>query len=261
MRAIVLIDGQNLYHLARRAWASGPQSPYAWPNYDVENLAGALVAGTPGRSLAETRFYTGVPDPASGPSQLFWHGFWSNKIRYLRSRGVYVYRGRVNAGGQEKGVDVSLALDLVRATYDRQFEVAIIVSQDWDFGPDLVRPVHDRRGSKRFDSIHWHPDAVPWRCLFHPSCTGVGLGNVSGRRHEGMGTGRVRALEFLPSLTPRGGLMLNDDRLDDRLIEDDYMVDMEELIRQLNLEGLVERYATRNFVPVPDRILTLSLDD
>ena len=48
---------------------------------------------------------------------------------------MYVYRGRVNAGGQEKGVDVSLALDLVRATYDRQFEVAIIVSQDWDFGP------------------------------------------------------------------------------------------------------------------------------
>ena len=111
MRAIVLIDGQNLYHLARRAWASGPQSPYAWPSYDVEKLAGALVAGTPGRSLTETRFYTGVPDPASGPSQLFWHGFWSNKIRYLRSRGVYVYRGRVNAGGQEKGVDVSLALE------------------------------------------------------------------------------------------------------------------------------------------------------
>ena len=67
MRAIVLIDGQNLYHLARRAWASGPQSPYAWPSYDVENLAGALVAGTPGRSLAETRFYTGVPRPGLRP--------------------------------------------------------------------------------------------------------------------------------------------------------------------------------------------------
>ena len=135
MRAIVFIDGQNLYHLARRAWASGPQSPYAWPSYDVEKLASALVAKEPGRALAETRFYTGVPDPSGGPSQLFWHGFWSNKIRYLRSRGVYVYRGRVNAGGQEKGVDVSLALDLVRATYDRRYEVAIIVSQDSDFGP------------------------------------------------------------------------------------------------------------------------------
>ena len=32
-------------------------------------------------------------------------------------------------------MDVSLALDLVRATYERQYEAAIIVSQDWDFGP------------------------------------------------------------------------------------------------------------------------------
>ena len=134
MRTIVLIDGQNLYHLARRAWASGPSSPYAWPSYDVEKLARVLISRPAGRTNAETRFYTGVPDPAAGPSQLFWHGFWSNKIRFLRSRGIYVYRGTVNAGGQEKGVDVSLALDLVRATYDRRYEVAIIVSQDWDFG-------------------------------------------------------------------------------------------------------------------------------
>ena len=32
---------------------------------------------------------------------------------------MYVYRGKVNAGGQEKSVDISLALDLVPATYDR----------------------------------------------------------------------------------------------------------------------------------------------
>ena len=133
-RAIVFIDGQNLYHLARKAWASGAKSPYGWPSYDVEKLAQALVSRIPGRTLAEIRFYTGVPDPAMGGSE-FWHGFWSNKIRHLRSRGVYVYRGRVNSGGQEKGVDVSLAVDLVRATYDQVYEAAIIVSQDWDFGP------------------------------------------------------------------------------------------------------------------------------
>ena len=32
-------------------------------------------------------------------------------------------------------MDVSLALDLVRATYERLYETDIIVSQDWDFGP------------------------------------------------------------------------------------------------------------------------------
>ncbi len=65
----------------------------------------------------------------------FWHGFWTNKLRYLASRGIYIYKGRVNPGGQEKGVDVSLAIDLVRLTYEQAYEVGIIVSQDWDFGP------------------------------------------------------------------------------------------------------------------------------
>ena len=135
MRALVLIDGQNLYHLARRAWApagADPSSPYLWPSYDVEKLASQLVGRTPGRTLTETRFYTGVPARRGQP---FWHDFWSNKLRYLRSRGVHVYRGRVSEGRQEKGVDVSLALDLVQATHEQRYEVAIVVSQDWDFGP------------------------------------------------------------------------------------------------------------------------------
>ena len=135
MRALVLIDGQNLFHLARIAWAptpADPTSPYAWPSYDIEKLADALVARKPGRTVVEIRFYTGVPDRSSQP---FWHGFWTNKLRYLRNRGAYVYAGRVNSGGQEKGVDVSLALDLVQATHERRYDVAILVSQDWDFGP------------------------------------------------------------------------------------------------------------------------------
>ena len=45
--------------------------------------------------------------------------------------------GQSERGRAGKGVDVSLALDLMRATYQRQYETATIVSQDWDFGPEL----------------------------------------------------------------------------------------------------------------------------
>lgn len=138
MRTIVLIDGQNLFPMARRAWASGyagESSLYAWPSYDVANLANALVSRIPGLVLSEIRFYTGVPDPKVGPDQRFWHGFWTYKLRSMQNDGVYVYRGRVSSGGQEKGVDVSLALDLVKAAYAQLYDAAIIVSQDWDFGP------------------------------------------------------------------------------------------------------------------------------
>ena len=137
MRTIVLIDGQNLFHLAKAAWTTHDQDasiPYQWPSYDVEKIANALTNRFPERSLVEIRFYTGVPDPRSGRRQRRWYEFWNNKLRDLHRRGIYVYRGRVS-NGQEKGVDVSLAIDLIQATHERRYEAATIVSQDWDFGP------------------------------------------------------------------------------------------------------------------------------
>ena len=53
----------------------------------------------------------------------------------MLNQGIYVYWGRINIGGQEKGVDVSLSIDLIQATHERRYETAIIVSQDSDFGP------------------------------------------------------------------------------------------------------------------------------
>lgn len=150
MRTIVLIDGQNLYHLAKIAWARAPaggSSPYSWPSYDVEQLAARLVGRLPRRTLAEVRFYTGVPGPAVNQ---FWHDFWSNKCRHLRNQGVHVYTGRVNSAGQEKGVDVSLALDLIQATHERRYEAAIIVSQDADFGPAVRLAKNIARSQKRY---------------------------------------------------------------------------------------------------------------
>ena len=135
MDTIVFVDGQNLHHLAKEAWLANPtdtKSPYAWPSYDVEKLAHALAAGTPGRSLSQIRFYTGVPNESRNA---FWYHFWSNKLRHLRRKGVYTYRGRISSGSQEKGVDVSLAIDLVQATHEQRYDTAIIVSQDSDFGP------------------------------------------------------------------------------------------------------------------------------
>ena len=159
MRVIVFVDGQNLYHLAKSAWGSGDRdtkTPYIWPSYDVLELARALTARLPDRTLSEIRFYTGVPAPI-GDSGVFWHTFWSNKLRDMRNRGVYVYTGTVKRGGQEKGVDVSLALDLVEATHEGRYEVAVIVSQDADFGPAVQvakRIARDQGRQIRFEAAY-----------------------------------------------------------------------------------------------------------
>ena len=119
MRVLVSFDGQNLYHLA----------------YDVVKLADALATRISGRTLAEVRFYTGVP---TARQDAFWNRLWNNKLRHIGRQGVHVYRGRLYYYGQEiheKGVDVRLAVDLVKATYEQRYDVAIIVSQDGDLAP------------------------------------------------------------------------------------------------------------------------------
>jgi uncharacterized LabA/DUF88 family protein len=143
LNTIVFIDGQNLYRTAKDAWCPGPNITlkhtdtgykYIWPSYDVEKLATALVSMVSGRVLSQIRFYTGVPRP---DQNAYWHSFWERKLKYLMSQGVQVYKGRINEGQQEKGVDVSIAVDLIRYTYEKSYDVAIIVSQDWDFGPAI----------------------------------------------------------------------------------------------------------------------------
>ena len=77
----------------------------------------------------------GVPGVHAKGGMKSWREFWITKLRRLRREGVYTYQGSINRAGQEKGVDVSIAIDLVQATHERRFESAIIISQDSDFGP------------------------------------------------------------------------------------------------------------------------------
>ena len=189
MDTIVFVDGQNLYHLVKDAWHTNPMdkaSSYAWPSYDVEKLASALTARYPGRTLTEIRFYTGVPDESSRP---FWNSFWLNKIRYLRNGGIYVYEGKVNRGGQEKGVDVSLALDLVQATHERRYDVAIIVSQDSDFSPAV--------------SLAKQIAASQNRTLTFESAFPVGPGSASRRGIDGTAWVRIDRAMYDACLDPR----------------------------------------------------------
>lgn len=136
--AIVFVDGQNLFHGAQSAF--GQKSP----TYDVRALAQEL-AGQQGEVLTQARFYSGVP---SRHDNQYWHDFWASKLlqmsrskveiftRELRYRTVTMktdgtaHTARVP---QEKGVDIRIALDLLRLTTQKAYDTAIIVSQDQDF--------------------------------------------------------------------------------------------------------------------------------
>jgi hypothetical protein len=77
-----------------------------------------------------------------------WAGYWSNRILAMKRAGIDVttrpirYRKEnafddsgnptVITTPQEKGVDVRLALDVVKSARRREFDVAVIFSQDQD---------------------------------------------------------------------------------------------------------------------------------
>jgi uncharacterized LabA/DUF88 family protein len=148
-RTVAFIDGQNLFHHARNAFG------YTYPNYDVQKLARAVCASQ-GWKLERVQFYTGVPSAADNA---FWHRFWSNKLAIMGRRGaiVYsrplVYRNKTIQvpgfgnytfpSGEEKGIDVRLALDALDAAHRHQFDVALIFSQDQDLSElaSLIRLV------------------------------------------------------------------------------------------------------------------------
>ena len=137
-RTVAFIDGQNLFHAVRVAFS------YGYPNYDPRALAG-VICDARGWRLVETRFYTGVPDSRGDP---LWHRFWLRKLAAMGRQGVHVfarplsYRNKTVRladgstyaflAAEEKGVDVRIALDIVRMAHRREYDVALILSQDQD---------------------------------------------------------------------------------------------------------------------------------
>lgn len=137
-RAVVFVDGQNLYHAAREAFA------YTYPNYDVKALAEA-VCRHQGWNLQQARFYTGVPSPEDNP---FWNHFWIAKMAAMGRQRVIVFsrplryryrRVRLPDGaehtflsGEEKGIDVRIAIDVIRMAHRQEYDVAVVFSQDQD---------------------------------------------------------------------------------------------------------------------------------
>lgn len=137
-RAVSFVDGQNLFHGAREAFG------YTFPNYDVPKLSQAICQAY-GWQLAQVRFYTGVPDPSDNPG---WSQFWAAKGAAMGREGVVVFTRRLRyrnrtvrlpAGGthsflagEEKGIDVRIALDVIRLAHLKNYDVAIIFSQDQD---------------------------------------------------------------------------------------------------------------------------------
>lgn len=95
--------------------------------------------------LSSVHFYTGIPDPNIDPDR---HNFWARKLAVMGTRGIHAvtrpmrYSNEIislpdgtitkKLVGREKGIDIRIALDIVRFSLEKRMDVALIFSQDQD---------------------------------------------------------------------------------------------------------------------------------
>jgi len=137
-RVFTFIDGQNLYHAVKEAFG------YTYPNYDVLLLA-EMICRKKGWVSQKVNFYTGIPNESDDK---MWHHFWEGKLADMGKKGVKTVSRSLRysnervtlpdgreitvLAGREKGIDVRIALDVVRMARHDLFDVALIFSQDQD---------------------------------------------------------------------------------------------------------------------------------
>jgi uncharacterized LabA/DUF88 family protein len=153
-RVVAFIDAQDLFHAAKEAFG------YRHPNFDPTRLASSVCQGR-GWKLSQTRLYTGVP---AASDDAFWNHFWTAKLSQMGREGVVTYsralryrnqtvrlpdgREHTFLVGQEKGIDIRMALDIVRLAHERVYDVALVFSQDQDLTEvaDEIRTIAGEQG-------------------------------------------------------------------------------------------------------------------
>lgn len=136
-KADFFIDGQNLFLTVKRLYG------YQHPNFDVLKLCSS-IAEKKGWEVGTIRFYTGMPGLTESPH---WHDYWSRRLADLGKNGVQIFNPPLRyrttkesfpdgtwrnvLHASEKGVDVRIALDIVKSAIAGR-SALVLLSQDND---------------------------------------------------------------------------------------------------------------------------------
>jgi len=158
-RCYAFVHGQNLFNAAKEAFG------YHFPNYDVLALA-REVCSRQGWQLKQTWFYTGMPVYEKDKPR---HTFWSGKLAVMGRQGVRTFKRNlryrdktiklsdgatlVHPVAEEKGIDVRIAIDLIRFALEDSYDVGLLFSQDQDLSEAVKEVKRISRQQKRWIRI------------------------------------------------------------------------------------------------------------
>lgn len=169
-RVAVFIDYQNTYMSAREVFGDPAGDPFTFGQFFPRRLALRLrnmgEAVDSQRELTAVRVYRGEPDAQRSPQgqaacQRQVH-HWNQQAlvtaitRPLRYRPVgWSTDGRRKWEAREKGIDVLIALDMLKGAVRDRFDVAVLVSADTDLVPAAEAVIEE---GKRVEFAAWRPD-------------------------------------------------------------------------------------------------------
>ncbi len=141
-RVVVFIDYQNAYNGARETfheWNPG----FTAGQFDPVALGEAICEASPfPRTLTGVRIYRGQPDATKEPKG---HAACERQFAAWRkapvveviARGLRYPQSWPAEKAEEKGIDVSLAIDFAGMAVRRDYDVGVLVSTDTDLKPAL----------------------------------------------------------------------------------------------------------------------------
>ena len=142
-QVVVFIDEKNVYNGARRAFYDRTEH-FTKGNFSPVQLGRLLCSRLPHgiaeeRELREARVYTGQPSATIEPKS---HSAHEKQANFWRKEGAIVVTRPLRypnqrAPGEQKGVDVALAVDFVVMCIEDQYDIGIIFSSDSDLRPAL----------------------------------------------------------------------------------------------------------------------------
>lgn len=151
---VVFIDYQNAHHSAHRLWCNHGEPMEKCVIHPVLLAETTAAMRPPGADLQGVRVYRGRPNPSKQPTmtsandkqKLEWETDKRCRVirRPLRYPEDWGEPGCIEPA-REKGIDVALAVDLVKMAIAWEFEVGIVFSRDTDLLPAL-EAIRDLKG-------------------------------------------------------------------------------------------------------------------
>ncbi len=137
-KAFVFIDGSNFYFKLKTLVAR-LKGEYSLLDFDFKGFAKWLVWPA---DLAEVRYYLGVVSKKGGDKKSIEMFLNQQKLfANLKKQGVFIVFGKLirhpDKTFHEKGVDVRIAVDMIKYARQNKYDVAYLVSSDTDLVPAI----------------------------------------------------------------------------------------------------------------------------